>query len=196
MDNKKSKEKNILAQMAEYQAIQNSAEHHDILLWTTASIVTGSLGFLSYQIFIENLTNNQNLGISLFSIIFISCAYSLLESFRAYKNFKYKLCKNIEKKISKTVKDFECQHLNLDKEMIKISNKFFAGNNVIYYILLIFLGLFITKFVTCLQNMFNSSIVTTITTLGVFIILIYIPFKWMELQKTIKIQKEFIQDKI
>ncbi len=88
------------ADLVEYQAAQDSAQHHDNLLWTSSSIMwAGSLVLLGFVF-------NQIEKSSLSFVITVSSALGILLSLTAgfiafqnnlVKNHKYDRCKEIEK---------------------------------------------------------------------------------------------------
>ena len=107
----------------EYQKAQDSAEHHDNLIWTTVSIIwAGNLVLLG---FVLNNIKNPELKtiltfISIFGIILILCMCILAFVFNYIMNQKYECCKNLEEKLKfqqhRTVKCPRC----LVKIMISI----------------------------------------------------------------------------
>jgi len=83
----------------EYQKTQDSAEHHDALLWTTVSIIwAGNLVLLG---FVLNNIKNPDLRIilthlSIFGIILAICMYIFALLFNSIIKQKYDRCKKLE----------------------------------------------------------------------------------------------------
>ena len=93
-------EKDIL--LVEYQKAQDSAEHHDNLVWTISSIILSgmlvligfSLNFLSDPTFKSLILPIVILGILLTIFLWI-----LQSDFRSIRIQKYERCKKIEEKL-------------------------------------------------------------------------------------------------
>jgi len=88
------------ALLVEYSAAQNSAQHHDSLVWTTIGLIWSAelvlLGFV-----IQTINNSQ-----ITSVIIMACVLALVLlffllityfSFRNIRTQKYRRCKEIEK---------------------------------------------------------------------------------------------------
>ncbi len=88
--------------LIEYQKAQDSAEHHDKLVWTVSSIffagLTALLGFI-----VKDYTDIKEepitLLVSIFALIMIYSLYVFISSFRMFKNESYKRCRIIEKQL-------------------------------------------------------------------------------------------------
>jgi len=85
----------------EYQAAQDSAHHHDSLVWQTTSIIwAGNLVMLGLIIKDNNVdtTSLHDLFIILgaLGILLSLFVWSMQLQFRKIRNFKYKRCKEIE----------------------------------------------------------------------------------------------------
>ncbi len=122
----------------EYQKAQDSAEHHDNLLWTVTSIIWAGnlvlLGFVLYSIKNNDLqiilTSLSALGILLIVSMFL---FAIL--FRSIRRQKYKRCKELEQ-----ILGFK-QHKDL-----KYTNC--AQTLLYFFITIIFLIIWITVMVT------------------------------------------------
>lgn len=88
--------------LAEYQAAQASAQHHDQLVWTVTSIVwAGNLVLLGV------ITRSQggywtlliNLGLCLLAGMLVVFVWSSQNQFRDLKQQKYARCKAIEQRL-------------------------------------------------------------------------------------------------
>ena len=83
----------------EYQTAQDSAQHHDQLIWSTAGIVWGAslilLGFV-----LSGLTDDQGrivrTIIAVFGLILIGVVWSFALIWRGVRNRKYEACWAIE----------------------------------------------------------------------------------------------------
>lgn len=82
------KEREIL--LIEYQKAQDSAEHHDTLLWTVSGIV-----FAALTAFFQSIATN--IWASLLGIVLLFALWIFNRSFRYYKQKSYERCKEIEK---------------------------------------------------------------------------------------------------
>lgn len=86
--------------LVEYQKAQDSAQHHDSLLWTSASIIFGAmlvlLGFVVDNIGKQDVKQIMYFVSSL-GILLTICTTIFAFQFNAIKRFKYKRCKEIEK---------------------------------------------------------------------------------------------------
>ena len=88
--------------LVEYQTAQDSAQHHDNLVWTTSGLIWGSslvlLGFV-----LDNLSNQPNklfiLGLSLLSILMYIALLIFSCQFADIKRQKYNRCKEIEEEL-------------------------------------------------------------------------------------------------
>ena len=102
--------------LIEYQKAQDSAEHHDKLVWTVSSIffagLTALLGFIvkDYSIIIHEPII---LLVSIIALIMIYSLYVFISSLRMFKNVSYKRCRIIERKLGME------QHLRKAKEVGK-----------------------------------------------------------------------------
>jgi hypothetical protein len=88
--------------LVEYQAAQNSAEHHDGLIWSITGVTWGAslilLGFL-----LENAANPQLKHIvvlvSILGVLLNIKVWAYTYQLAAIKNYKYNRCKAIETKL-------------------------------------------------------------------------------------------------
>ncbi len=127
----------------EYQKAQDSAEHHDSLLWNVTSIMwAGNLVLFGFIInYIKD--NNLNyifrillLSICFLGIAFVWCLGEFASAFRSVRNQKYDRCKKIEKELNKrTVCELKyiTQHTNL--EYTKGSQKGLYDNLNLFFII-------------------------------------------------------------
>ena len=76
--------------LVEYQKAQDSAEHHDTLLWTVSGLVLVAL-----TIFFQSIT--KDVLASVLGLILLFALWVFANSFRYYKNISYNRCKDIEK---------------------------------------------------------------------------------------------------
>jgi len=87
------------ALLVEYQAAQNSAQHHDILLYTTTSVMWGAslilLGFI-----LNNLANTALRPLitllSILGLVLCVTVWIFALQFNSIKRQKYRRCKKIE----------------------------------------------------------------------------------------------------
>lgn len=92
------------AYLIEYQMSQQSAEHHDTLLWTSTGIIWAAnfvlFGLISDNIFKEASLQHKCLLtlISSVAIIINAAMLALAYSFRRIRLLKYKRCQRIEKR--------------------------------------------------------------------------------------------------
>ena len=87
------------ALLVEYQAAQDSAQHHDSLIWSVNSVVwAGSLVLVGFTL--EHATNPDLkfvlLAVSVLGIVMIIKVWVYTWQFRALKRQKYDRCKEIE----------------------------------------------------------------------------------------------------
>lgn len=94
----KNKDKDIL--LVEYQAAQESAQHHDNLIWTTTTIIW-SVTLILFGFVIDNLNNPNNRIIltflSILGIFLTAAIFVFVLQFNSIKRQKYDRCKAIEK---------------------------------------------------------------------------------------------------
>lgn len=87
--------------LVEYQKAQDSAEHHDNLVWTVSSIILG--GMLVLMGFtLDHLTKGFDLLVlytSILGIVLITFLWFLQSTLRSIKRQKYERCKIIEQKL-------------------------------------------------------------------------------------------------
>src|SRR5437868_1978529 len=80
-----------------YQQAQQSAEHHDTLLWEVTYIIWGSttllLGFVLEAIAQEPVLSMLT---AVLSIILSWMVWHFTRRFQQYRDLKYKICKEIE----------------------------------------------------------------------------------------------------
>ena len=89
----------------EYQKAQDSAEHHDNLLWTVTSIIWAGnlvlLGFVLNNITDPNLRFFLTL-LSILGIILVTCMCVFAFLFTSIRNQKYERCKRLEETLKFT----------------------------------------------------------------------------------------------
>lgn len=98
------------ALLVEYQAAQDSAQHHDILLWTVTGLMWGAslilLGFV-----LEKLTDPTLrpliTAVSVLGIVINVTVWIFALQFNSVKRQKYARCKELEKQLNLS------QHRNL-----------------------------------------------------------------------------------
>ena len=88
--------------LIEYQKAQDSAEHHDKLIWTVSSIffagIIALLGFLAKD-FSTIKDEPITLMISIFGIMMAISLGIIIQSFKFYKNSSYLRCRQIERNL-------------------------------------------------------------------------------------------------
>jgi uncharacterized membrane protein len=91
-------EEKTRALLVEYTATQNSAQHHDSLVWTTTGMVWGAelvlLGFV-----IQNINSSEKAIVivaCILALVLLSYLWVSFISFRKIRNQKYERCKAIE----------------------------------------------------------------------------------------------------
>ncbi len=96
---KRFKRVNNENKLLEYEMAQNSAEHHDNLVWSVSTLTWGVssvlLGFV-----LNNITDNE-LGVvillfCLIGVFLILCSWLFARQFRSIRNQKYVRCKELE----------------------------------------------------------------------------------------------------
>lgn len=94
----KNKDKDTL--IVEYQAAQESAQHHDNLIWTTTTIIW-SVTLILFGFVIDNLNNPNNriilIFLSILGIFLMAAVFVFVLQFNSIKRQKYDRCKTIEK---------------------------------------------------------------------------------------------------
>ncbi len=98
--NSNSKCSSLQIWLAEYEAVQQSAQHHDLLLWSVTSIIwAGNLVILGF--IISNIRNACLLFVVIMvfilGIAMIFSVWKFMSQFHAIKKQKYERCKIIEK---------------------------------------------------------------------------------------------------
>ncbi len=93
---------NIENKLTEYEMAQNSAEHHDNLVWSVSTLNWGVSSVLLG--FVLNNITESSLGIvvllfCLIGIFLILCSWLFARQFRSIRNQKYKRCKELEKEL-------------------------------------------------------------------------------------------------
>jgi 4-amino-4-deoxy-L-arabinose transferase-like glycosyltransferase len=88
------------ALLVEYQAAQDSAQHHDSLVWTTTGIIWGA-GLVLIGFVIENM-NDPRLKVSIIAtsvlaILLLVYLWVMALTLGSVRNQKYARCKEIEK---------------------------------------------------------------------------------------------------
>lgn len=103
--------------LKEYEKAQDSAEHHDKLLWTVTSIIFAALSVL-FGFIIKYLTEVKyeliTILASFFGLVLCIALWIFIENFRYYKNISYYRCNIIEIKLRMN------HHLLTDEEYQKI----------------------------------------------------------------------------
>ncbi len=99
--------------LTEYMAAQQSAQHHDTLLWTVTSIIwAGNLVIMGF--IISNIRNAclllMVIAIYVLGIAMICCVYVFVSQFHSLKKLKYERCKTIEAIIEKEFRINITQH--------------------------------------------------------------------------------------
>ena len=87
------------SKLLEYEMAQNSAEHHDNLVWSVSTITWGVSSVLLG--FVLNNITKDSLGVvvllfCLIGIFLILCSWLFARQFRDLRNQKYKRCKKLE----------------------------------------------------------------------------------------------------
>jgi hypothetical protein len=97
MEDKKELDRDVL--LVEYQAAQESAQHHDNLVWTVTAIIWGGMLVL-FGFVLGNLDNvNLRLILTLLSILGIAltiAVWGFALQLNSVKRQKYRRCKQIE----------------------------------------------------------------------------------------------------
>jgi hypothetical protein len=95
----------IKLRIAEYKAAQDSAQHHDNLLWYVSSIVWGG-NLVLLGSFLKNIDNTTGelhrpfiFCVGIFCILLNLCLWGCAYIFRDIRNQKYEWCKFIESKL-------------------------------------------------------------------------------------------------
>ncbi|MEH6785175.1 MAG: LapA family protein [Alcanivorax jadensis] len=93
---------NIENKLTEYEMAQNSAEHHDNLVWSVSTLNWGVSSVLLG--FVLNNITESSLGIvvllfCLIGVFLILCSWLFARQFRSIRNQKYKRCKELEKEL-------------------------------------------------------------------------------------------------
>lgn len=89
--------------LAEYQAAQNSAQHHDGLVWTVTSIIWGAtfvlLGLVLDRLWAPEPTDDR-IGtaiIAILGVLLLVFTWIVAAGLRSIKRRKYERCKELEK---------------------------------------------------------------------------------------------------
>jgi len=135
-----------------YQKAQDSAEHHDKLLWTVTSIMwAGNLALLGFILnnMVSLLSSHDNhysykvllTLCSSLGIILMICVKKFAYQFNAIKNEKYEICKQLENNwVEGKILTPECvQHSNFDEYHEKGSQKWWYGV-IAYFFLGVWVG--------------------------------------------------------
>lgn len=117
------------ALLVEYQAAQDSAQHHDALVWTTTGIIWGA-GLVLIGFVIQNM-NDPHLKLSIIAtcvlaILLLVYLWVMALQLGSVKNQKYARCKEIESIFSFT------QHSKL--RYAKNSGRIFYGVVMVVFI--------------------------------------------------------------
>ena len=90
------------SKLMEYQMAQESAQHHDNLVWTVSTLTWGVssvlLGFVLNNVEDKSL-NYVILLFCLIGIFLIVCSWKFARQFRQIRNQKYKRCKVLESEL-------------------------------------------------------------------------------------------------
>lgn len=90
------------SKLMEYQMAQESAQHHDNLVWTVSTLTWGVssvlLGFVLNNVE-ENTLNYVILLFCLIGIFLIICSWMFARQFRNIRNQKYRRCKALEREL-------------------------------------------------------------------------------------------------
>ena len=98
-----SDEEKNKALLVEYSAAQNSAQHHDSLVWNSIGLIwSAQLVLLGFIIQVINEMLNPMIilfacVLALVLLIYLCISYF---SFRKIRNYKYQICKEIEKEFN------------------------------------------------------------------------------------------------
>jgi hypothetical protein len=88
--------------LAEYQKAQDSAEHHDKLLWSVVGLIlSGMTGLVAFAVTRPEaqLSFLVRLLLPFLGVAFAILLMLFVRSFAAIRNFKYERCKGIEKEL-------------------------------------------------------------------------------------------------
>ncbi|EMV0269109.1 hypothetical protein ACP43V_13325 [Vibrio genomosp. F10 str. 9ZC157] len=131
--------------LLEYEMAQNSAEHHDNLVWSVSTLTWGVssvlLGFV-----LNNIAENK-LGIvillfCLIGIFLILCSWLFARQFRSIRNQKYRRCKELERELGLV------QHRN-------IKHKEGSQSAMYSIIMLLFIATWVVVFVKVVAGLFG-----------------------------------------
>lgn len=141
-DEHNSKDLEFSALFTEYEKAQDSAEHHDRLVWEVSSIIFGCMAILIGQI-VTNLSDIPCELLILIGVLGIALCLFLLIcvlSFRNIKEQKYKRCREIENYLNEN-------HLKNPKSKMKNHSGLFYLPNIqltmYIFVLVIFLVIWI-----------------------------------------------------
>ena len=98
--NEKTPKPNNQELLVEYQSAQDSAQHHDLLIWTITGVIWGA-GLVLIGFVIQNI-NNPRLKLPVIStcilaILLLIYLLIMVFQFGSVRNQKYARCKEIEK---------------------------------------------------------------------------------------------------
>lgn len=113
--------------LVEYQKAQDSAEHYDTMIWIMIPILLGFSISILYLVFYPSefiLPINLKLVLLIFGGFSLFYFGFLIESANQKKQYKYSICKDIEKKYKFIFK----QHRNVDN--LFLSKVDYKGNNI------------------------------------------------------------------
>ena len=90
------------ARLVEYQAAQDSAQFHDLLVWTSTGITWGlTLVLLGFAL--SNITKHLPVAVSsVIGILLVLFQWQVQRSLKSVKNQKYARCKEIEREFKMT----------------------------------------------------------------------------------------------
>lgn len=154
--------------LVEYQMAQNSAEHHNNLMWT---LIVSGIGFSLFIIYKTHLENNSNfllnvllLFIGAFTLFYFS---HIVESSNEKKCFKYSVCKLIEEKYNFIGQNLKVSSLPISKTKIFNFSNFGMGTfrlmKILMFVFYLLEGFLITiKAIVAGENIFLFSVIFTL----------------------------------
>jgi len=148
----------------DYELSQQSAQHHDTLVWTTTSIFSVVIGALLIELIKLYHNCNQEdvlLGmVSLFGIILSLTVLYFVVGFRCYKNKNYNHCNEIKKVIlTQQSQLYEELKNKYNFELFNSNNNCKAGQWKLFVILFFLIScLFLLMFYLFTQNVILTAI--------------------------------------
>ena len=161
--------------LVEYQQAQNSAEHHNTIIWIFTPVIFTLALWVLYVVFwpdFSSLPSAIKIMILFLGSLAIMYFSKIIESAHATKYYKYNICKYIER----TYPDFIGQHNGLD--MINIQTKDGKIIKVLRHIIYLFIVLFIAATLIILLNLSLDYWLICILAFifGVYLIIVLIKF--------------------